>query len=667
MRGAFLEAYARRWPLPDDADAIIDALIVLPRPAADHLDPRVARAGGVPRPLGRRGHAATWPGSPVASIGSAARADDRALDRRAQQNAPCSAASSTFPDVVEIVVEIPRGSRNKYEFDEEAGVFRLDRVLSSAVFYNFDYGFIEGTRAGDGDHTDALLIIDEPTFTGCHVWARPIGGLEMRDEKGFDFKILCVALGDPHQQHIERSSRSARTGSSRSSTSSRPTSCSRTRRSTSSAGATSTGRCEVLDEDRERYARRARWLSATAPPVRRGPAAAGPAIEAGAALIEPVRARPARRGSRAGSTLETLHLTLRFLGDAPPDASCPTVARRRARGDRRHAAFDVELAGAGVVPAPAQVRGRCGSGIARGATELAALADGLDEPLARSAGPPDPRAVPPAPDGRPARTPRRRGRRHRSPRRSERGRATGARRSGAERSCSTASHLGGGPPRHEPIATVPLLPRVARPFDRRAAPTGVGSAPRPTPGHRRSRPDGQPLPRRTKFVLDEDRIPRAWYNIAADLPGAAAAAAPSRAPASRSGPADLAPLFPMALIKQVVSPDREIEIPEPVREAYALYRPSPLYRAHRLEKALDTPAHIYYKYEGVSPSGSHKPNTALAAGLLQQGGGREAPGDRDRRRPVGERARVRGRAVRPRGQGLHGPRAATTRSRTAGC
>jgi inorganic pyrophosphatase len=109
-----------------------------------------------------------------------------------------------FPSVVEIVVEIPRGSRNKYELDEETGVFRLDRVLSSAVYYNFDYGFIEGTRALDGDHTDALLIIDTPTFTGCHVWARPIGGLEMRDEKGIDFKTLCVAIGDPHQQHIER-------------------------------------------------------------------------------------------------------------------------------------------------------------------------------------------------------------------------------------------------------------------------------------------------------------------------------------------------------------------------------------------------------------------------------------------------------------------------------
>ncbi|MGZ8528435.1 MAG: inorganic diphosphatase [Candidatus Limnocylindrales bacterium] len=110
----------------------------------------------------------------------------------------------SFPELVEIIVEIPRGSRNKYEYDERAGVFRLDRVLSSAVFYNFDYGFIEGTRADDGDHTDALLIIDEPTFTGVHVNARPIGVLEMRDEKGADYKILCVALGDPNQAHIDR-------------------------------------------------------------------------------------------------------------------------------------------------------------------------------------------------------------------------------------------------------------------------------------------------------------------------------------------------------------------------------------------------------------------------------------------------------------------------------
>ena len=107
-----------------------------------------------------------------------------------------------FPEVVEIVVEIPRGSRNKYEFDEEAEVFRLDRVLSSAVYYNFDYGFIEGTRAGDGDHTDAIILLDEPTFPGCRMHARPVGVLLMRDDKGPDEKILCVALGDPHWAHV---------------------------------------------------------------------------------------------------------------------------------------------------------------------------------------------------------------------------------------------------------------------------------------------------------------------------------------------------------------------------------------------------------------------------------------------------------------------------------
>ena len=118
-------------------------------------------------------------------------------------------------------------------------------------------------------------------------------------------------------------------------------------------------------------------------------------------------------------------------------------------------------------------------------------------------------------------------------------------------------------------------------------------------------------PRQTKFVLDETHIPRAWYNIAADLP---VAPSPPLHPGTGQplGPDDLAPLFPMALIGQEVSTEREIEIPEPVRDAYRLYRPSPLYRAHRLERALDTPAHIYYKYEGGSPAGSHKPNTAIA-------------------------------------------------------
>jgi tryptophan synthase beta chain len=115
----------------------------------------------------------------------------------------------------------------------------------------------------------------------------------------------------------------------------------------------------------------------------------------------------------------------------------------------------------------------------------------------------------------------------------------------------------------------------------------------------------------TRFILPEERIPRAWYNIAADIP---VPPAPYLHPATREpiGPADLAPLFPMALIAQEVSQEREIEIPEPVRDAYRIYRPSPLVRARRLERHLDTPARIYYKYEGGSPAGSHKPNTAIA-------------------------------------------------------
>ena len=111
--------------------------------------------------------------------------------------------STEFPAVIEVVVEIPAGSRNKYEYDEVARVIRLDRVLSSAVYYNFDYGFIEGTRADDGDHTDAMLLIDERTFPGCHVWARPVGVLRMADEKGIDFKVLCVALADPLYRHVD--------------------------------------------------------------------------------------------------------------------------------------------------------------------------------------------------------------------------------------------------------------------------------------------------------------------------------------------------------------------------------------------------------------------------------------------------------------------------------
>ena len=114
----------------------------------------------------------------------------------------------------------------------------------------------------------------------------------------------------------------------------------------------------------------------------------------------------------------------------------------------------------------------------------------------------------------------------------------------------------------------------------------------------------------TKYVLDERDIPTAWYNITADMPNKPL---PPLHPATHApiGPEALAPLFPMELIKQEVSGERWIEIPDEVREIYKVWRPTPLYRAHRLEKVLDTPAKIYYKYEGVSPAGSHKPNTAV--------------------------------------------------------
>ncbi len=114
----------------------------------------------------------------------------------------------------------------------------------------------------------------------------------------------------------------------------------------------------------------------------------------------------------------------------------------------------------------------------------------------------------------------------------------------------------------------------------------------------------------TKYLLDESDLPTHWYNIVADLPEPPP---PVLHPGTHEpvGPEDLAPLFPGGLIAQEVATERDIEIPEPVREVYRLWRPSPLYRAHRLEKALGTPARIYYKYEGVSPAGSHKPNTSV--------------------------------------------------------
>ena len=114
-----------------------------------------------------------------------------------------------------------------------------------------------------------------------------------------------------------------------------------------------------------------------------------------------------------------------------------------------------------------------------------------------------------------------------------------------------------------------------------------------------------------KYLLSEDRIPETWYNLVADLPSPPP---PALHPGTGEpiGPDDLAPLFPMALIGQEVSTEREIEIPGEVRNIYRQWRPTPLFRARSLERALDTPAKIYYKYEGVSPVGSHKPNTAVA-------------------------------------------------------
>src|ERR1700726_4166734 len=122
-----------------------------------------------------------------------------------------------------------------------------------------------------------------------------------------------------------------------------------------------------------------------------------------------------------------------------------------------------------------------------------------------------------------------------------------------------------------------------------------------------------------KILLDESEIPSSWYNVVADMP---------KAPAPLLGgdgkpvdPASLAAIFPAAIIEQEISRERWIPIPEPVREIYRQWRPTPMYRALRLEQALGTPAKIYYKYEGVSPAGSHKPNTSVAQAYYNQRAG----------------------------------------------
>ncbi|MBM2848455.1 MAG: trpB [Anaerolineales bacterium] len=125
------------------------------------------------------------------------------------------------------------------------------------------------------------------------------------------------------------------------------------------------------------------------------------------------------------------------------------------------------------------------------------------------------------------------------------------------------------------------------------------------------------------ILLDESKLPKAWYNINADMP---VPPQPVLHPGTMQPvtPDFLGVLFPMNLIMQEISPERWIEIPEPVRDVYKLWRPTPMYRALRLEKALDTPAHIYYKYEGVSPVGSHKPNTAVAQAFFNKEAGTKA-------------------------------------------
>jgi tryptophan synthase beta chain len=128
------------------------------------------------------------------------------------------------------------------------------------------------------------------------------------------------------------------------------------------------------------------------------------------------------------------------------------------------------------------------------------------------------------------------------------------------------------------------------------------------------------MPDSLKYLLEERQLPKAWYNLVSDLPSPPP---PVLHPATHQpvGPADLEPLFPLDLILQEVSTAREIEIPQPVRDVYRLWRPTPLYRARRLEAALQTPAKIFYKYEGVSPTGSHKPNTAVAQAYFNKQAG----------------------------------------------
>jgi inorganic pyrophosphatase len=102
---------------------------------------------------------------------------------------------------IEVVVEIPKGTRNKYEADESGAIW-LDRMLFTSTRYPEDYGYVPGTLAEDGDPVDAMVILEEPTFPGCHIHARPVGVFRMRDEEGLDAKVLCVPSSDPRWNHV---------------------------------------------------------------------------------------------------------------------------------------------------------------------------------------------------------------------------------------------------------------------------------------------------------------------------------------------------------------------------------------------------------------------------------------------------------------------------------
>ena len=150
-----------------------------------------------------------------------------------------------------------------------------------------------------------------------------------------------------------------------------------------------------------------------------------------------------------------------------------------------------------------------------------------------------------------------------------------------------------------------------------------------------------------KILLEESEIPTRWYNVVPDLP---TPPPPPLHPGTHQpiGPEDLAPLFPMEIIRQEVTAESYVDIPGGVLDVYRLWRPSPLFRARRLEKLLDTPAKIFYKYEGVSPAGSHKPNTAVPQAYYNHLEGVTKLTTGDRRGPVGQRAGVRHRPVRHR-------------------